>query len=154
MELVKASLSLGNSSATTVVLRGSQGVVYDILMVRYTPIIQVVMGTSDDFTMALSAAAQDQVDAAFSLASFAAEFIGHDAVFAILSRVGITQPYGEVIVFPEPHTVPFLAFKVASVTTNTNLYVVEVYFNRRRASRNEMAYATFKAGGTARTNPE
>jgi len=159
MEIVKASQNATTGDLRRRLLRVAQGVVFDIWMVHYTISSETTFTSADDLSMALSIRAQDQVDDAQNVdmaiqASDKQIFLKVPLIAAFLTSGADTLLGAHTISLPRPLTVPYLAGLFHQQTTGSVQVGIEVYFERRVASKMEMAHLVLSAGGRARTNPE
>lgn len=137
-------------------LRPSMGEVFDLWLVHYCFSSEAGYTNDDDGALALSLRRIDQVEDAvdvdMAVMASAPGIFGKVSVAArFLTEGSSGYFFNHTIPFPKPFTVPWLA-ALAHMSFNSSVQVsAEVWFERRRASKVEIAQLMVTAGAVART---
>ena len=148
---LKSGGQFSTNDLRTVLFRNVMDTIYEIHLIHYTLNSTNLVTSNEGFACALSRRPEDQVeDVAGIPIGTMIESAGIFGLFSVMSDVATTGGAALVgnhtISFPKPYDVPFLAWVVESDYTNTIRASVEIWFERRRATAEEMAQLSARAG--------
>lgn len=151
MEIVKHGFAAATGSERHVLLRGATGTVFDIWKVRWVFAGISVLSDNELITTALSTRVRDQVEDGIAIGFD--EMIASPGLFAASSLMADLVTEGgaafiatDDIDYPKAFTVPFLASVINPALATAMNVGLEVYFERRKASKLEIASWVVEAG--------
>lgn len=156
MELRKLRF-FNTADSRTRALYAASSLVYDLWMVRYSVSRTVNGADNDRFTVALSTREEDRVEDATvipidEVASDPQIFGIYHAHYEAPTDVGVSlSQVNSTVTWPKAFTVPWLSVLWDVTWGNSTEMSVEIYFERRRASAEELAHMVLRSGGRARS---
>ena len=160
MELVKFGINQpGGGEVRRQLLRGGRGELYRLFGVHWTFGLEADLDADNDFMMALSSRAEDQVEDTTDIS--AAIQIQSPHIFGIIaavnqekSAVGFDYTILNETIPLYGIVVPWLAIVQHYQGTPSMQQAVEVYYEPFKATQREIAFQVLQSGGTERTSPE